>query len=198
MAGSFRYCKHNINNCQAASSKLQIHEADAQGATFGLSSDMNLRCMVSTPSACKRAPATLISTKIAQLTAQGDRPNSEALTYLDHKLQLTHSLLAASHISKCDAGAAVPARLSLALRKFYGLYRVIGHLLSGPAQHDRHICESCILKHCFKCSSERQITGRCLRLAVTNSLVNLTSLQSDFLITQEYMTAGLLSEEGLT
>ena len=196
MAGSFRYCKHKIDKCQIASSKLQILEADAQGATFGLSPDMNLRCMVGNPSACRCAPATLISTKITQPMPQGDRPDGEALIYLDHKLQLAHGLLAAGHISKCDAGAAIPARLSLALRKLYGLYRVIGHLLSGPAQQNRHICESCTLKHCFKCSAGRQIRDRCFCLGVTSSLVNPKSLQSDFLNTQEYMTAGLWSKEG--
>ena len=41
--------------------------------------------------------------------------------YLDHKLQFPHSLVAACHIGKCDACAAVPAGLPLALRKLYGL-----------------------------------------------------------------------------
>ena len=53
---------------------------------------------------------------------------------LNNKLELPHSLIAACHISKRDPCAAVPAGLPLALRKLYGLNRVVWHLLPRPVQ----------------------------------------------------------------
>ncbi len=52
---------------------------------------------------------------------------------LHNEAELPDSFIAARDVRESDAGAAVLARLPLALRKLYCLDRVRGHLLPRPA-----------------------------------------------------------------